>query len=126
MVNLCTARGCICLGTIKGLCYYHSDAEPKDWPGLTEQLKKNVAVLSAIKWAESEGRYQDYKRMNESLTRLIEEHVELLPLENETAMVWAYRARAWLSRKIRPERYSDAVRKLKMATDKSKLKARGV
>jgi len=76
--------------------------------------------LSAIKWAESEGHYQDYERMTESLTRLIEEYPQLLLLPGETARVWAARARSWLSREIRPVRYSDMVARLRRAVKESK------
>jgi len=55
--------------------------------------------------------------MTESLTRLIEEYPQLLLLPGETAKVWAARARSWLSREIRPVRYSDAVSKFRFAVD---------
>lgn len=124
-MELCKANGCPCLPYQKRLCRYHHDAaDPKDWPFITEQLKKNVRVLRAIHWAMTDGRYRDNEYCRKTLARLSGEYPDLAPKDEETAMTWAYRALGWMSKNVRPVRDSEALRKLKAAKDKTKYEVR--
>ena len=116
----CKAHGCPCMASFKMLCRYHTDANPKDWPFVSEQLNKNVRLLKAIGWAMTDGRYRDNERVRETLTRLIGEYPELEPLPEDTAMTWAYRALAWLSRICRPMKHSEMAGQIRIAAIRQK------
>jgi len=111
-METCKAHDCPCGIYQKKLCRYHFDADPKDWGFVTNELKKNVRLLKAIHWSINEGRYKDNEYCREALTRLTGEYPELEPLETDSAMTWAYRAMAWLSRKVSPIKYGDVARKI--------------
>lgn len=113
-MNLCKAHGCPCLGSLKSLCRYHTDANPKDWPFVSEQLNKNLRLLTAIGWAMTDGHYRDNKTARETLTRLSGEYPDLQPLPDDTAVTWAYRAIAWLSRICRPVKHSDMTGRMRI------------
>jgi len=125
-MELCKAHGCLCLGTHKRLCRYHVEVDAKQWPFVTEQLKKNERLLKAIKWSMTDGRYKDNETARKTLTRLAGEYPDLVPLADDCSMTWAYRAIAWLTRAVRPVKYGDMVDKFSKAVDKSNYPVRGV
>lgn len=62
----------------------------------------------------TDGHYRDNKTAREALTRLSEEYPDLQPLPDETAVTWAYRAIAWLTRICRPIKHSDMTGRMRI------------
>lgn len=116
----CKANGCPCPATLHHLCTYHNEAIPKDWGFVTEKLNQNLRLLKAISWAYETGRYRDNETVRKTLTRLTGEYPDLEPYSDDSAMTWAYRAVAWMSKQCRPVSYGDMTGKIRISAIRQK------